>query len=144
MPLHLPNPLGIAGGVMVAGMLAAQVALADVRPTLQGLDAARVLVQAETRQPARRGLKGSAQAPAPPAAPAAKAPAPATPAASPGAPKDYVRTPAQEYEDCIKLWDAGTHMTRAEWAATCRRIQNRLSTIGQQSSQISPGPRRAR
>jgi hypothetical protein len=36
----------------------------------------------------------------------------------------------QEYADCIRLWDAGTHMTRTEWSRTCRRIQTRLNRVG--------------
>jgi hypothetical protein len=28
--------------------------------------------------------------------------------------------------DCMQMWDAGTHMTKQEWARTCRRVQNRL------------------
>jgi hypothetical protein len=29
--------------------------------------------------------------------------------------------------DCMKLWDAGTHMSKADWERTCRRVQNRLN-----------------
>jgi hypothetical protein len=25
---------------------------------------------------------------------------------------------------CLRDWDAGTHMTRQEWARTCRRVAN--------------------
>ncbi len=28
--------------------------------------------------------------------------------------------------DCLRLWDKGTHMTKGEWATTCRRIQSRV------------------
>ena len=34
-----------------------------------------------------------------------------------------------EYTDCMKLWDAGTHMTKQEWSATCRRVQSRLNQV---------------
>jgi hypothetical protein len=27
--------------------------------------------------------------------------------------------------DCVGLWDKGTHMTKGEWATTCRRLQGR-------------------
>jgi hypothetical protein len=27
-------------------------------------------------------------------------------------------------QDCLSYWDAGTHMSKAEWAAACRRTQN--------------------
>ena len=28
--------------------------------------------------------------------------------------------------ECMQMWDAGTHMTKLEWARTCRRVQDRL------------------
>jgi hypothetical protein len=28
--------------------------------------------------------------------------------------------------DCLRLWDKGTHMTKGEWATTCRRVQGRV------------------
>jgi hypothetical protein len=31
--------------------------------------------------------------------------------------------------ECMDLWDAGTHMTKAEWRAACVRVQNRLDTL---------------
>jgi hypothetical protein len=27
------------------------------------------------------------------------------------------------------FWDAGTHMTKQQWAAACRRVENRLQTL---------------
>jgi hypothetical protein len=34
---------------------------------------------------------------------------------------------------CLRDWDAGTHMTRQEWARTCRRVvSNRLKFLGEQ------------
>jgi hypothetical protein len=30
---------------------------------------------------------------------------------------------------CMEFWDAGTHMTKAEWKASCERSVNRLETI---------------
>lgn len=107
-------------------------------------------------QAVRRGLRNgnvkSAQAPAP--APAAQpkqnppAASPALPPAAaplpPNAPKIQARGPEQEYQDCLSLWDKGTHMTKGEWATTCRRIQNRLTTLGQQTSQLNQGRRRVR
>ena len=29
--------------------------------------------------------------------------------------------------DCMRLWDSGTHMSKGDWARTCRRVQNRLN-----------------
>lgn len=34
-----------------------------------------------------------------------------------------------EFESCLSLWDSGTHMSKSEWRATCRRVQNRLSNL---------------
>jgi len=31
--------------------------------------------------------------------------------------------------DCIRLWDPGTHMTKQQWRSTCARVQNRLNNI---------------
>jgi hypothetical protein len=77
------------------------------------------------------------------ATPAPTAPAPPT-AAAPVA-KQPMRGPDQEYKECLNLWDAATHMTRAEWAATCRRIQNRLNDITTQAAQLNArAPRRVR
>jgi hypothetical protein len=36
---------------------------------------------------------------------------------------------AEGIAECMKMWDAGTHMTKAEWARTCRRIQTRLESL---------------
>ncbi len=80
--------------------------------------------------------------------PPAPTPAQATPPPpAPPTPKSYMRTPQQEYQECLGLWDKGTHMTRAEWAATCRRVQDRLKSVSadiQKSMAVNPGRRRAR
>ena len=60
--------------------------------------------------------------------------APAPPAsARPAAPDTPTRTSKSAIEDskaeCIKMWDAGTHMTKQEWANTCARIQTRLENL---------------
>ena len=31
--------------------------------------------------------------------------------------------------DCIRLWDAATHMSKQEWARTCQRVQSRLDNL---------------
>ncbi|MBO0742612.1 MAG: hypothetical protein J2P51_14445 [Hyphomicrobiaceae bacterium] len=59
---------------------------------------------------------------------------PAPPAsAQPAAPQTATRTSKSALEDskaeCIKMWDAGTHMTKQEWANTCARIQTRLESL---------------
>jgi hypothetical protein len=53
--------------------------------------------------------------------------------AQPAAPQTATRTSKSAVEDnkaeCIKMWDAGTHMTKQEWANTCARIQTRLENL---------------
>jgi hypothetical protein len=36
---------------------------------------------------------------------------------------------APGFASCMSFWDAGTHMTKREWAAACRRTENRLQTL---------------
>src|SRR5436190_13785928 len=43
-----------------------------------------------------------------------------------GAGKDAAKS---AMADCMGLWDKGTHMTKAEWATTCRRVQGRLDNL---------------
>jgi hypothetical protein len=31
--------------------------------------------------------------------------------------------------ECVRMWDAGTHMTKQQWARTCERIQSRLESL---------------
>jgi len=31
--------------------------------------------------------------------------------------------------ECVKLWDAGTHMSKGEWRAACKRVQDRLNNL---------------
>jgi hypothetical protein len=30
---------------------------------------------------------------------------------------------------CLEFWDRATHMTKAEWKASCERSVNRLETV---------------
>jgi len=57
--------------------------------------------------------------------------APGTPAARPAAPDTATRKSAVDDSkaECIKMWDAGTHMTKQQWANTCARIQTRLENL---------------
>jgi hypothetical protein len=42
---------------------------------------------------------------------------------------------------CLRDWDAGTHMTRQEWARTCRRVvSNRLKFLGEQQGSKASSP----
>jgi hypothetical protein len=80
------------------------------------LGASAVLAQAGTPAPA-----------APKAAPAG--------AKSPGtnpAPVDKTAAKARAKEniaECMRLWDAATHMSKQQWARTCERIQTRLENL---------------
>jgi hypothetical protein len=51
----------------------------------------------------------------------------------------------ERYADCVKLWDRDTHMSRADWSRTCRRIENRLQNLQVESLDIDvsgPKPRK--
>ena len=58
----------------------------------------------------------------PPASPGgAKTDAKADAARKPGPDKTAQRK-VDHLAQCLRDWDAGTHMTRQEWARTCRRV----------------------
>jgi hypothetical protein len=45
--------------------------------------------------------------------------------------------------ECMRLWDPGTHMSKQEWARTCRRIQSRLENLKVENVDINgPGMRK--
>ena len=68
-----------------------------------------------------------AQAGAPP--PAAPIPAPPK-AAAPGDDKTAAKARAKEnIAECMRMWDAATHMTKQQWAQTCERVQIRLENL---------------
>ncbi len=50
-------------------------------------------------------------------------------------------SPKELMAQCMRDWDAATHMTRQEWARTCRRVQNRLDNIGPKAGQLLADPR---
>jgi hypothetical protein len=101
---------------------------------------------------------GTGNVPGSPAAGAPTAPDPNLPAtASGGRPQpgganssaQSTRTgknPINErYADCVKLWDNQTHMSKAEWSRTCRRIENRLENLKVENMDVDvsgPKPRR--
>lgn len=35
----------------------------------------------------------------------------------------------ETYTSCVRMWDAQTHMTRAEWQRACKRVENRLQSL---------------
>jgi hypothetical protein len=57
-------------------------------------------------------------------APSASAPGPVAKGAATG--KNAV---AEAKAECMRLWDAGTHMSKQEWSSTCDRIQTRLDNL---------------
>jgi hypothetical protein len=62
---------------------------------------------------------------APPATPPNAGPPPTT-----GAEIKSVKARAKEnIAECLRMWDAGTHMTKQQWARTCERIQSRLESL---------------
>ena len=36
---------------------------------------------------------------------------------------------SESYRSCLNIWDAGTHMSKAEWAHACKRVENRLDKL---------------
>ena len=54
------------------------------------------------------------------------APSPATPTSALRTGKSVVE---ENKAECMRLWDAGTHMSKQEWSSTCRRIQSRLENL---------------
>jgi hypothetical protein len=63
----------------------------------------------------------------PPTAPAAKPDASAKPDAK------KTESSADYLAQCLRDWDAATHMTRQQWARTCRRVvSNRIKFMSEQ------------
>jgi hypothetical protein len=56
------------------------------------------------------------------------------------------KNPSNErYADCVKLWDRETHMSKADWSRTCRRIENRLQNVQLENLDVDvsgPKPRK--
>ena len=40
--------------------------------------------------------------------------------------------------DCMGFWDRGTHMTKAEWRASCARSLNRLANLKPETLGLAP------
>jgi hypothetical protein len=36
---------------------------------------------------------------------------------------------SESYTSCLNIWDAGTHMSKSEWARACKRVENRLDML---------------
>lgn len=39
------------------------------------------------------------------------------------------RKTAESIAECMRMWDAGTHMSKAQWSTTCKRVQSRLENL---------------
>ena len=56
--------------------------------------------------------------------------APAKPGASAAAKAAGTKNAVADAKaECMRLWDAGTHMSKQEWSSTCDRIQTRLDNL---------------
>lgn len=51
---------------------------------------------------------------------------PSAPKAAPAPARSAADNAIQE---CLRLWDKATHMTKQEWARTCKRVQSRLDNL---------------
>jgi hypothetical protein len=59
------------------------------------------------------------------------------PATAPGAAPPQIGAEAktakarakENIAECLRMWDAGTHMTKQQWARTCERVQSRLENL---------------
>ena len=40
---------------------------------------------------------------------------------------------SESYTTCLNIWDAGTHMSKTEWARACKRVENRLDDLQRQA-----------
>jgi hypothetical protein len=86
-----------------------------------------------------------AASPGAPAAPDPNLPATASGGATGAAQRTGKNPIAEHYSDCVKLWDNQTHMSKAEWSRTCRRIENRLQNLRVENVDVDvsgPKPRR--
>ena len=46
-----------------------------------------------------------------------------------GAPQSRQKDHDRDVADCMQMWDSGTHMTKQQWASTCKRVQTRLDNL---------------
>jgi hypothetical protein len=50
----------------------------------------------------------------------------------------------ESYTTCLAIWDAQTHMSKAEWARACRRVENRLDVLQREAVHANERLRRPR
>jgi hypothetical protein len=83
--------------------------------------------------------------PGAPAAPDPNQPATASGGATGSAQRTGKNPITEHYADCVKLWDNQTHMSKAEWSRTCRRIENRLQNLRVENMDVDvSGPKSRR
>ena len=46
-----------------------------------------------------------------------------------GIPQSREKDHDRDVADCMQMWDSGTHMTKQQWASTCKRVQTRLDDL---------------
>lgn len=102
---------------------------------------------ADTAPPAGNASPGAPAAPDPnlPATASGGRPQPGGANSSPQSVRTGKNPIGERYADCIKLWDSQTHMSRADWARTCRRIENRLQNLQVENMDVDvmgPKPRK--
>jgi hypothetical protein len=51
---------------------------------------------------------------------------------------------SESYTTCLAIWDAETHMSKAEWARACRRVENRLDVLQREAVHANERLRRPR
>jgi hypothetical protein len=73
--------------------------------------------------PAAAPTPAAAAAPTATSPKAERAPSEAKPKADASKSKaDMRKLSAEQFKQCMQDWDAATHMTKTEWARTCRRV----------------------
>ena len=100
----------------------------DARPPSERLPGSTATEPGGSSKQGQPGQAGSAENPnrSDPSGASSGRPAPGGANSSQQSRKDAAQAAVK---DCIGLWDKDTHMTRAEWRATCRRIQSRLDSV---------------
>lgn len=51
---------------------------------------------------------------------------------------------SESYTSCLNIWDAGTHMSKTEWARACKRVENRLDKLQLDAQQANQRQRKSR
>jgi hypothetical protein len=106
----------LAHGPLIAGLLAANAAIMVSSGHAQPIP------------PAQSSAPGVSIAAPLPATPQTDAAAGSAEAPSSGIPKEdtepHAYAPTDTLADCMSYWDAGTHMSKAEWRRTCQRTRN--------------------